>query len=152
MPVTTETWDGALNDLNGFHVRQEHALAALNGARGGPVAEGSVGGGTGMMCNDFKGGIGTASRRLPADRGGYIVGVLVQCNYGYFARSALRIAGAPVGQEMAKIDLPCFVRPVAKPAMPYERCGTPATSAASGDVRATGDHRRGRDRRAAAAP
>ena len=125
----------ALNDLNGFHVRQEHALAALNGARGGPVAEGSVGGGTGMMCNDFKGGIGTASRRLPADRGGYTVGVLVQCNYGHFARSALRIAGAPVGQEMANVDLPCFVRPVAKPAVPIRAMRNAGDERGRGDMR-----------------
>jgi L-aminopeptidase/D-esterase-like protein len=135
VPVTAETWDGALNDLNGFHVRQEHALAALQSARSGPVAEGSVGGGTGMMCNDFKGGIGTASRRLAAERGGYTVGVLVQCNYGYFARRNLRIAGVPVGQELANTDLPCFVRPVEKPAVPYQSCGPQAVSAASGDER-----------------
>lgn len=135
VPVTAETWDGALNDLNGFHVRQEHALAALHAARPGLVAEGSVGGGTGMMCNDFKGGIGTASRRLTADRGGYTVGVLVQCNYGYFARRMLRIAGAPVGQELADTHLPCFVGAVEKPVMPYRRCGMAAASAASGDER-----------------
>jgi L-aminopeptidase/D-esterase-like protein len=129
VPVTAETWDGALNDLNGFHVRQEHALAALDSARGGPVAEGSVGGGTGMMCNDFKGGIGTASRRLPAERGGYTVGVLVQCNYGYLARRLLRIAGAPVGQDLENRYLPCFVRMPAKPSMPYKQCGTAAAAA-----------------------
>jgi L-aminopeptidase/D-esterase-like protein len=134
VPVTAETWDGALNDLNGFHVRQEHALAALDSARGGPVAEGSVGGGTGMMCNDFKGGIGTASRRLPADRGGYTVGVVVQCNYGYLARRLLRIAGAPVGQDLAERHLPCYVQMPAKPAMPYKACGTaPTASAGQGD-------------------
>jgi L-aminopeptidase/D-esterase-like protein len=133
VPVTAETWDGALNDLNGFHVRQEHALAALESARSGPVAEGSVGGGTGMMCNDFKGGIGTASRRLAPERGGYTVGVLVQCNYGYFARRMMRIAGVPVGQELASTDLPCFVRPVAKPVVPYQMCGTPAASTKGGE-------------------
>ena len=93
LPVVAETWDGSLNDINGFHVTQAHALAALDSARGGPVAEGSVGGGTGMICNGFKGGIGTASRRLEADAGGYTVGVLVQCNYG--RRPQLRIAGIP---------------------------------------------------------
>ena len=82
VPVAAETWDGILNDLNGFHVTQEHALAALDSARAGPVAEGAVGGGTGMICSRFKGGIGTSSRKLPADQGGYTVGVLVQCNYG----------------------------------------------------------------------
>ena len=136
VPVTSETWDGALNDLNGFHVRQEHALAALDNARSGRVAEGSLGGGTGMICNDFKGGIGTSSRRLPVDRGGYTVGVLVQCNYGYFARRLLRIAGVPVGQELSDRYLPCFVRPVEKPAVPYKPCGATTTAAASGDERA----------------
>jgi len=70
LPIVAETWDGALNDINGFHVRKENAFAALDSARGGAVAEGNVGGGTGMICNQFKGGIGTASRRLPAATGG----------------------------------------------------------------------------------
>src|SRR5467141_365420 len=104
LPIVAETYDGSLNDINGFHVTKEHAFAALDSARGGPVAEGSVGGGTGMICNQFKGGIGTASRRLPADRGGYTVGVLVQCNYG--SRARLSIAGVPVGQEIPDL-LPC---------------------------------------------
>src|SRR6266487_2725307 len=104
LPIVAETWDGSLNDINGFHVTKEHAFAALDSARGGPVAEGSVGGGTGMICNQFKGGIGTASRRLPADRGGYTVGVLVQCNYG--SRGRLSIAGVPIGQEIPDL-LPC---------------------------------------------
>jgi D-aminopeptidase len=105
LPVVAETWDGALNDINGFHVTKQTAFAALDSARGGPVPEGNVGGGTGMICNQFKGGIGTASRRLPADRGGYTVGVLVQCNYG--SRGRLAIAGVPVGQEIADL-LPCY--------------------------------------------
>jgi L-aminopeptidase/D-esterase-like protein len=105
LPVVAETWDGALNDINGFHVTKENAFAALDSARGGPVAEGNVGGGTGMICNQFKGGIGTASRRLPADRGGYTVGVLVQCNYG--SRARLSIAGVPVGQEIPDLT-PCY--------------------------------------------
>src|SRR5437667_6347795 len=104
LPIVAETWDGALKDINGFHVAKAHAFAALDSARGGPVAEGNVGGGTGMICNQFKGGIGTASRRLPADRGGYTVGVLVQCNYG--SRARLSIAGVPVGQEISEL-LPC---------------------------------------------
>jgi len=104
LPVVAETWDGALNDINGFHVKPEHVFAALDGARGGPVAEGNVGGGTGMICHRFKGGIGTASRRLEPRDGGYTVGVLVQCNYG--ARAALSIAGAPVGREIPDL-LPC---------------------------------------------
>src|SRR5206468_2815400 len=95
----------ALNDINGFHVAKRDAFAALDSAHGGPVTEGSVGGGTGMICNQFKGGIGTASRRLPADRGGYTVGVLVQCNYG--SRARLSIAGVPVGQEISDL-LPCY--------------------------------------------
>jgi L-aminopeptidase/D-esterase-like protein len=98
LPVVAETWDGELNDVNGFHVKPENAFEALNSARGGPVTEGSVGGGTGMICNDFKGGIGTASRLLEASAGGYTVGVLVQCNYGL--RTQLRIAGVPVGKEI----------------------------------------------------
>jgi len=100
LPIVAETWDGSLNDINGFHVTKEHAFAALDSARGGPVREGNVGGGTGMICNQFKGGIGTASRRLSADRGGggYTIGVLVQCNYG--SRARLSIAGVPVGQEI----------------------------------------------------
>jgi L-aminopeptidase/D-esterase-like protein len=98
LPVVAETWDGALNDINGFHVKDEHVFEALNTARTGPVQEGSVGGGTGMICHGFKGGIGTASRRLDAKAGGYTVGVLVQCNYG--RRTQLRIAGVPVGREL----------------------------------------------------
>jgi L-aminopeptidase/D-esterase-like protein len=100
LPVVAETWDGVLNDINGFHIRPPHVLAALDGARGGPVLEGAVGGGTGMICNGFKGGIGTASRVLPAEAGGYVLGVLVQCNYG--SRRALRIAGVPVGEELVE--------------------------------------------------
>src|SRR3981081_1968669 len=99
LPVVAETWDGFLNDINGFHVKPEHVFHALDSAHGGPVEEGSVGGGTGMICNEFKGGIGTASRVLDAKAGGgYTVGVLVQCNYG--RRDQLRIAGVPVGKEI----------------------------------------------------
>lgn len=98
LPVVAETWDGVLNDVNGFHVKPDHVFHALDSARGGPVQEGSVGGGTGMVCNEFKGGIGTSSRVLNAKQGGYTVGVLVQCNYG--DRSQLRIAGVPVGREI----------------------------------------------------
>src|SRR5256885_1260291 len=104
LPVVAETWDGGLNDINGFHVTKQDAWAALDSARGGPVAEGNVGGGTGMVCNQFKGGIGTASRRLETRDGGYTVGVLVQCNYG--RRRPLRIAGVPVGQELTDLT-PC---------------------------------------------
>ncbi|MEO8502409.1 MAG: P1 family peptidase [Acidobacteriota bacterium] len=100
LPVVGETWDGDLNDINGFHVKPEHAFAALSGARGGVVEEGSVGGGTGMICFEFKGGIGTSSRRLPAKLGSFTVGVIVQCNTGL--RRQLRIAGVPIGKEIAE--------------------------------------------------
>jgi len=98
LPVVAETWDGWLNDINGFHVKPEHAFQAIDTAHGGLVEEGSVGGGTGMICNEFKGGIGTSSRKLDAKFGGYRVGVLVQCNYGM--RPNLHIAGVPVGKEI----------------------------------------------------
>jgi L-aminopeptidase/D-esterase-like protein len=101
LPVVAETYDGALNDINGFHVKPEHVRAALDGAAGGVPKEGAVGGGTGMVCHGFKGGIGTASRKLPDAQGGYTVGVLVQCNYG--ARRDLRIAGVPVGEEISDL-------------------------------------------------
>ena len=100
LPVVAETWDGELNDINGFHVKPEHVFHALDTAKSGPVEEGSVGGGTGMVCNEFKGGIGTSSRVLDSKYGGYTVGVLVQCNYG--SRSQLRIAGVPVGREIGE--------------------------------------------------
>src|SRR5256714_10250884 len=93
LPVVAETYDGRLNDINGFHVKPEHVLSALDDAKSGPVQEGNVGGGTGMICHGFKGGIGSASRKLPAGAGGYTVGVLVQCNYGL--REHLRVAGVP---------------------------------------------------------
>src|SRR5436309_2989496 len=98
LPVVAETWDGWLNDINGFHVKPEHALHAIDSAHNGAVEEGNVGGGTGMVCNGFKGGIGTASRKLDTKLGAFTVGVLVQCNYG--SRANLRIAGVPVGREI----------------------------------------------------
>lgn len=98
LPVVAETWDGYLNDINGFHVKPEDAFAAMDNAHGGAVEEGNVGGGTGMICNEFKGGIGTSSRVLSTKAGGYTVGVLVQCNYGL--RRNLRVAGVPVGKEI----------------------------------------------------
>ena len=101
LPVVAETWDGFLNDIDGFHVTKAHAFAALDSARGGPVAEGNVGGGTGMICHGFKGGIGTASRVLAKDDGGYTIGVLVQANYG--SRTLLTIAGVPVGREISDL-------------------------------------------------
>jgi L-aminopeptidase/D-esterase-like protein len=96
--VVAETWDGYLNDINGFHVKPDDVFAALDSAKGGAVAEGNTGGGTGMVCYGFKGGTGTASRVLTKDAGGYTVGVLVQCNCG--RRPQLTIAGVPVGREI----------------------------------------------------
>jgi D-aminopeptidase len=101
LPVVAETWDGFLNDINGFHVRKEHVFQALDSAKSGKVAEGNVGGGTGMVAHGFKGGTGTSSRVLRAEDGGYTVGVLVQANYG--RRDLLRIAGVPVGREIADL-------------------------------------------------
>ena len=98
LPVVAETWDGTLNDINGFHVKPEHVFAALDSARSGPVPEGNVGGGTGMICYQFKCGTGTASRKLDAQAGGYTVGVLVQANHG--RRAELRIGGVPVGEQV----------------------------------------------------
>ena len=99
LPVVAETYDGYLNDVNGFHVRDENVFHALDSAKSGPVAEGSVGGGTGMICYEFKGGTGTASRQLDAKAGGYTVGVLVQANCGL--RKQLTVAGVPVGREIS---------------------------------------------------
>ncbi len=101
LPVVAETWDGILNDINGMHVKEEHVYAALDGAKSGPIEEGNVGGGTGMNLFNFKGGTGTASRKLTAEEGGYTVGVLVQGNFG--SRADLTIAGAPVGKEIADL-------------------------------------------------
>ena len=98
LPIVAETWDGTLNDIEGFHVTREDAFRALDSARGGPVAEGNVGGGTGMICYEFKGGTGTASRKLPAKLGGWTMGALVQANFG--RRYQLSIAGVPVGQRL----------------------------------------------------
>jgi D-aminopeptidase len=120
LPVVAETYDGLLNDINGFHVKPEHVLAALDGAKGGPVVEGNVGGGTGMICHGFKGGIGTASRRLPVEAGGYTVGVLVQCNYG--SRRELRVAGVPVGLEISDL-LGCSASTDASVDPTVPRCG-----------------------------
>ena len=98
LPVVAETWDGDLNDINGFHVKPEDAVAAMQDAHSGSIVEGNVGGGTGMICFEFKGGTGTSSRQLPESLAGYTVGVLVQCNFG--VRHLLRIAGTPVGYEI----------------------------------------------------
>src|SRR6478736_9135682 len=104
LPVVGETYDGGLNDINGFHVRPEHLRAALSTAVRGPVAEGNVGGGTGMVCHEFKGGIGTASRVIPEARGGFTIGALVQANYG--KREWLRVDGVPVGAEIGRNEVP----------------------------------------------
>jgi D-aminopeptidase len=104
LPVAGETYDGQLNDIAGRHVQAEHVAAALAAASSGAVVEGNVGGGTGMICHEFKGGIGTASRRLAAEHGGWTVGVLVQANYG--RRGLLRVDGVPVGEEIPVTEVP----------------------------------------------
>ena len=114
-PVVAETWDGELNDINGFHVRAEHVDRALDSAQGGPVAEGNVGGGTGMVCHEFKCGIGTASRRVEIADHSYVAGALVQANYG--VRDTLMIAGVPVGKHL-----------------PVEAPRAPASSGDSGSI------------------
>lgn len=105
-PVVAETYDGMFNDINGQHVKKEDVYKALDSAKSGTVEEGGVGGGTGMMCYGFKGGIGTSSRVIHKDFGGYTVGVLVQANHG--ARTQLTIAGVPVGKELKDTLLPKF--------------------------------------------
>jgi D-aminopeptidase len=104
LPVVGETWDGILNDINGFHVRAEHVSEAIAAAAPGPLPEGSVGGGTGMISHAFKGGIGTASRVLPAERGGFTVGVLVQANHG--RRERFQVNGVPVGMVVGRDEVP----------------------------------------------
>jgi D-aminopeptidase len=130
LPVVAETYDGGLNDINGFHVKEEHVLAALNSASGGLPKEGVVGGGTGMSCLGFKGGIGTASRKLPPQQGGYTVGVLVQCNFG--ARRDLRIAGVPVGEEITDLT-PCIANNDPLPPG-RRRCDGPGSGAPTVDA------------------
>jgi D-aminopeptidase len=107
MPVVLETFDGLLNDINGFHVKAEHVAEALHCAHDGAVEEGAVGGGSGMICHEFKGGIGTASRRLNSAQGDWTVGAIVQANHGI--RSELRVDGYPVGRYMEQVDSP-FLR------------------------------------------
>jgi D-aminopeptidase len=119
LPVVAETWDGLLSDIRGMHVQPEHVRAATDSAASGPVAEGCVGGGTGMVCHGFKGGIGTSSRRLTPDAGGWTVGVLVQANHGQ--RSRLAIDGVPVGREIPTGEVPD----------PYEALRTPWTAMSS---------------------
>ncbi len=114
-PLVAETWDGALNDINGFHVKREHVIAALDGAKGGPVPQGNVGGGTGMVCMGFKGGTGTASRRVTADNASYTVGVLVQANFG--GRANFTVAGVPVGREISDLMPEITLGRAAEPAV-----------------------------------
>lgn len=109
LPVVAETFDGWLNDINGFHVKPRHVFEALDKAAGGPVAEGNVGGGTGMSLYGFKGGIGTSSRKS----GSYLVGALVQANFG--RREQLMVAGVPVGREVSCDRVPCRTRPTPQP-------------------------------------
>jgi D-aminopeptidase len=116
MPVVGETYDGILNDIHGQHVTTEHVRAALESTTDGPVAEGSVGGGTGMNCHGFKAGIGTSSRRLSEETGGWTVGVLVQANYG--ARKALRVDGVPVGRLIPESEVPAAGLDVGEQALP----------------------------------
>ena len=111
-PVVAETYDGALNDINGFHVSREHAIEAMRNAAAGPVEEGAVGGGTGMVCNGFKGGIGTASRQVLVGEESYTVGVLVQCNYNWDGDD-LRIGGKPVS-HLLPVGEHCFTDPTIK--------------------------------------
>jgi D-aminopeptidase len=111
-PVVAETSDGRLNDMKGLHIKAEDAIRALESAHGGKIAEGNVGGGTGMNCHGFKGGTGTASRRLSPAEGAYTVGILVQCNYG--TRAQLRIAGIPVGREIQGYE-PCVAQRIDPP-------------------------------------
>ncbi len=116
LPVVAETYDGWLNDINAFHLNKEHALAALNAAQSGPVPEGNVGGGTGMICHDFKGGIGTSSRVVEMMDGRFTIGVLVQANYG--DRALLRVDGAPVGQLIPDAHTP----------LPFKKLPGPSSS------------------------
>jgi D-aminopeptidase len=118
LPVVGETWDGALNDINGFHVSREHVEQAVSSSSSGAVSEGNVGGGTGMICHGFKGGTGTASRVVATNAGSYVVGVLVQANHG--RRERLRIDGVPVGEEITASVVP----------LP----GTPAVSDGAGSI------------------
>jgi D-aminopeptidase len=122
LPVVGETWDGLLNDINGFHVKPQHVRQALDAAIDGPVAEGGVGGGTGMICHEFKGGIGTASRTIAAESGGFTVGALVQANHG--KREWLRVDGVPVGREIGIGEL----------SSPYGTARSSAPPAGSGSI------------------
>jgi L-aminopeptidase/D-esterase-like protein len=149
LPVAAETYDGHLNDINGFHVTDVDVFAALDGARGGPVEEGSVGGGTGMICYGFKGGSGTASRRVACAGAGFTLGAFVQANFGQ--RTQLTIAGAPVGRHLnatgPDADLGSIIGIVATdaPLMPHQlrrlaqRCGLGIARSGSVAAHTSGD-------------
>ena len=123
-PVVAETYDGALNDINGFHVTRDHALEAMRNAAIGPVEEGAVGGGTGMVCNGFKGGIGTASRQFELRGDRFTVGVLVQCNYNWGGKS-LRLGSVPVS-DLLLVGMHCFTdRSIARHVDYYPYCDQP---------------------------
>ena len=133
-PVVAETYDGGLNDINGFHVTRAHALEAMSAARTGPVAEGAVGGGTGMVCNGFKGGIGTASRRFEVGGRQYTVGVLVQCNYNWDGDD-LRLGGRQV-DHLLPVGRHCFTdRRIARHNDWYPYCDDAAGAATPGPTR-----------------
>jgi D-aminopeptidase len=133
LPVVGETYDGLLNDINGFHVRAAHVDAALAAATGGQIAEGNVGGGTGMICHEFKGGIGTASRVVEAADGGFTVGVLVQANHG--RREWLRVDGVPVGEHLGRDVVASPYDAAGEPADPGDRYGqAPLPPAGSGSI------------------
>jgi len=127
-PVVAETYDGILNDIDGQHVRPTHVMQALDQAQGGPVMEGSAGGGTGMICHGFKGGTGTSSRRVTGALGDFMVGVLVQANYG--SREEMRIGGLPIGKALLEVplpvihDIPSSTRPLARAPAPDRETGS----------------------------
>jgi L-aminopeptidase/D-esterase-like protein len=134
-PVVAETYDGGLNDINGFHVTRAHALEAMSNAASGPVEEGGVGGGTGMVCNGFKGGIGTASRRFDVGDHQYTLGVLVQCNYNWDGND-LRLGGRPV-EHLLPVGKHCFTdRDIERHNDWYPYCDNPTGTTVS---RATRD-------------
>ena len=137
LPVVGETWDGFLNDINGFHVRAEHVAAALERASGGAVEEGAVGGGTGMVCHGFKGGIGTSSRVV---EDGWTLGALVQANHG--RRPRLRVDGVPVGERIGSDRVPLPETPEGAGSIivcsrPTRR-SSPASASGSRDAPASG--------------
>ena len=148
LPVVGETYDGRLNDMDGQHVRPEHVAAALDAASDGPVPEGNVGGGTGMICHEFKGGIGTASRVVAAEDGGWTVGVLVQANYGL--RERLTLGGIPVGRAIPTTEVPSAWDDPMAPAEGAARCRW--RGAARRCSRCGFHHRHHRHRRAAPPP